>query len=169
MSELINRVAASPLLSLNMEEFYPQEERVLFDLKPFLFHELILKEKEFRQMLKELDWSVYDNKWVAITCTADAIIPTWAFMLVCTYLESHSKGYVVGSLENLEQHIAETALSEVDWSEFDDRPVVVKGCSKFSIPLFAYGRLISLLQSRAKSLMFGEPCSTVPLYKKPKG
>jgi hypothetical protein len=168
MSELVNRVAASPLLSVNMEEFYPQEERVLFDLKPFLFQELILREKEFRQALKELDWAVYDNKWVAVTCTADAIIPTWAFMLVCTYLESHSKGYVMGTLENLEQHIAEATLAEVDWSEFENRPVVVKGCSKFPIPLFAYGRLISLLQSRAKSLMFGEPCSTVPLYKKPK-
>jgi hypothetical protein len=168
MSELVNRVAASPLLSVNMEEFYPQEERVLFDLKPFLFQELILREKEFRQALKELDWAVYDNKWVAVTCTADAIIPTWAFMLVCTYLESHSKGYVMGTLENLEQHIAEVTLAEVDWTEFENRPVVIKGCSKFPIPLFAYGRLISLLQSRAKSLMFGEPCSTVPLYKKPK-
>jgi|SRR5690606_14987099 len=168
MSELINRVAASPILSINMEEFYPQEERVLFDLKPFLFHELILKEKEFRQALKELDWSVYDDKWVAVTCTADAIVPTWAFMLVCTYLQSHSRGYVMGSLENLEQYIAETALAKIDWAEFEDRPVVIKGCSKFPIPLFAYGRLISLLQSRAKSLMFGEPCSTVPLYKKPK-
>jgi hypothetical protein len=168
MSELVNRVAASPLLSVNMEEFYPQEERVLFDLKPFLFQELILREKEFRQALKELDWAVYDNKWVAVTCTADAIIPTWAFMLVCTYLESHSKGYVMGTLENLEQHIAEATLAEVDWTEFENRPVVIKGCSIFPIPLFAYGRLISLLQSRAKSLMFGEPCSTVPLYKKPK-
>jgi hypothetical protein len=168
MSELVNRVAASPLLSVNMEEFYPQEERVLFDLKPFLFQELILREKEFRQALKELDWAVYDNKWVAVTCTADAIIPTWAFMLVCTYLESHSKGYVMGTLENLEQHIAEATLAEVNWSEFENRPVVIKGCSKFPIPLFAYGRLISLLQSKAKSLMFGEPCSTVPLYKKPK-
>jgi hypothetical protein len=168
MSELVNRVAASPIISVNMEEFYPQEERLLFDLKPFLFQELILREKEFRQALKELDWSVYDNKWVAVTCTADAIIPTWAFMLVCTYLESHSKGYVMGTLENLEQHIAEVTLAEVDWTEFENRPVVIKGCSKFPIPLFAYGRLISLLQSRAKSLMFGEPCSTVPLYKKPK-
>jgi len=168
MSELVNRVAASPILSINMEEFYPQEGRILFDLKPFLFQELILREKEFRQALKELDWSIYNNKWVAVTCTADAIVPTWAFMLVCTYLESDSKGYVVGSLENLEQHIAETALAKMDLAEFSNRPVVIKGCSKFPIPLFAYGRLVSLLQSQAKSLMFGEPCSTVPLYKKPK-
>ncbi|GAA0878030.1 DUF2480 family protein [Algoriphagus jejuensis] len=168
MSELVNRVAASPILSINMEEFYPQEERVLFDLKPFLFQELILREKEFRQALKELDWEIYADKWIAVTCTADAIVPTWAFMLVCTYLEGKGLGYVVGSLENLEQHIAETTLAKIDLTEFENRPVVVKGCSKFPIPLFAYGRLISLLQSRTRSLMFGEPCSTVPLYKRPK-
>lgn len=168
MNEITNRVASSPIVSINMEEFYPREARVLFDLKPFLFQELILREKEFRQSLKELDWSVYSNKWVAVTCTADAIVPTWAYMLVCTYLEGGAKGYVVGTLENLEQQIAEITLSKIDPVEFKDRPVVVKGCSKFPIPLFAYGRLISLLQSQARSLMFGEPCSTVPLYKKSK-
>ncbi len=168
MSEIVNRVAASAILSVNMEEFYPQEERVLFDLKPFLFQELILREKDFRHALKELDWSVYENKWVAVTCSADAIVPTWAYMLVCTYLERVAKGYVCGSLENLEQHIAETALAEISVEDYKDRPVVIKGCSKFPIPLFAYGRLISLLQSQAKTLMFGEPCSTVPLYKKAK-
>ena len=168
MSELINRVAASPILSINMEEFYPQEERVLFDLKPFLFQELILREKDFRHALKELDWSSYIDRWVAVTCTADAIVPTWAYMLICTYLESKAKGYVIGSLENLEQHIAETALAKINLAEFENRPVVIKGCSKFPIPLFAYGRLVSLLQSQTKSLMFGEPCSTVPLHKRPK-
>lgn len=168
MSDIINRVASSPILSINMEEFYPQEERVIFDLKPFLFQELILREKDFRQALKEMDWSSYSGKWVAVTCTADAIVPTWAYMLVCTYLESLTKGYVVGSLENLEQYIAEITLAKIDPAEYKDRPVVIKGCSKFPIPLFAYGRLISLLQGQAKSLMFGEPCSTVPLYKKSK-
>lgn len=168
MSELVNRVAVSPIVSINMEEFYPQEERVIFDLKPFLFQELILKEKEFRHDLKELDWSQFSERWVAITCTVEAIIPTWAFMLVCTYLESRSKGYVVGSLENLEQHIAEVTLSGLSPAQFKDRPVVIKGCSKYPIPLFAYGRIVSLIQNHAKSLMFGEPCSTVPLYKKPK-
>lgn len=168
MSDIINRVASSPILSINMEEFYPLEERVIFDLKPFLFQELILREKDFRQALKEMDWSSYSGKWVAVTCTADAIVPTWAYMLVCTYLESLTKGYAVGSLENLEQYIAEITLAKIDLEEYKDRPVVIKGCSKFPIPLFAYGRLISLLQGLAKSLMFGEPCSTVPLYKKSK-
>jgi hypothetical protein len=168
MNDIINRVTSSAIVSINMEEFYPQEERVLFDLRPFLFQELILREKDFRQALKELDWSFYKDKWVAVTCTADAIVPTWAYMLVCTYLENQTKGYVIGALENLEQHIAELTLSQINSEEFKDRPVVIKGCSRFPIPLFAYGRLISLLQGQAKSLMFGEPCSTVPLYKKPK-
>ncbi len=168
MSELINRVAASPIVSIDLEEFYPQEERVLFDLKPFLFQELVLREKEFRQSLKDLDWTVFSNKWVAVTCTVDAIVPTWAYMLVCSYLENVALGYVIGTMENLEQHIAEITLSKIDVEEFKDRPIVIKGCSKYPIPLFAYGRLVSLLQSQSRSLMFGEPCSTVPLYKKSK-
>jgi hypothetical protein len=168
MSELINRVANSPIVMIDMEEFYPSGERVVFDLKSFLFHELILREKDFRQSLKDLDWSAYEGKWVAITCSADAIIPTWAFMLVCTYLEGTTKGYVIGSLENLEQYIVEQMLSSIDLNSFSEKPVVIKGCSKIAIPYFAYGRLISLIQPVAKSIMFGEPCSTVPLFKKRK-
>ena len=168
MSEIVNRVASSAIISLNMEEFYPLEERMVFDLKDFLFQELILKEKDFRKSLKELDWSVYKEKWVAVTCSADAIVPTWAFMLVCTYLDGLARGYVIGDLESLEQQIAEITLSKIDPEEFRDRPVVIKGCSKISIPLFAYGRLISILQQVSRSLMFGEPCSTVPLFKKVK-
>jgi Protein of unknown function (DUF2480) len=168
MSEISNRVASSPIISLNMEEFYPREERVGFDVSDFLVERLLLKEKEFRQALKELDWSIYKDKWVAIYCSEDAIVPTWAYMLVCTYLDGLAKGYSVGNLENLEQYIAEQTLRNLPLDEFKDRPVVIKGCSKVSIPLFAYGRLVSLLQKEAKSLMFGEPCSTVPLVKKPK-
>lgn len=168
MSEISNRVASSPIISLNMEEFYPREERVGFDVSDFLIERLLLKEKEFRQALKDLEWSIYKDKWVAIYCSEDAIVPTWAYMLACTYLEGLAKGYCVGNLENLEQYIAEQTLRNLPLDEFKDRPVVIKGCSKVSIPLFAYGRLVSLLQKEAKSLMFGEPCSTVPLVKKPK-
>ncbi|MFN5332715.1 MAG: DUF2480 family protein [Bacteroidota bacterium] len=168
MSEISNRVAASPIISLNMEEFYPREERLGFDVSNYLVERLLLKEKEFRQALKELDWSIYKDKWVAIYCSEDAIVPTWAYMLVCTYLDGLAKGYCVGNLENLEQYIAEQTLRNLPLEEFKGRPVVIKGCSKVSIPLFAYGRLVSLLQKEAKSLMFGEPCSTVPLVKKPK-
>ncbi|MFZ9236572.1 MAG: DUF2480 family protein [Algoriphagus sp.] len=168
MSELINRVAASAIVSLNMEEFYPQEERVQFDLADYLFQGLVLREKEFRTALKGLGWNQFAGKWVAVNCSADAVVPTWAYMLVCTYLEGVAKGYCVGDLESLEQYIVEETLSKLPLESFKDRPVVVKGCSKVVIPLYAYGRLVSLIQGEAKSLMFGEPCSTVPLYKKGK-
>jgi len=168
MSELINRVASSPLVSLNMEDFYPQEERVLFDVADFMEQGLVLREKEFRVALKAFDWTIYEKKWVAVSCSTDAIVPTWAFMLVCTYLDGLAKGYAVGDLNSLEQYVVEVTLSQLSLGEFKDKPVVIKGCSKFPIPLFAYGRLVSLLQKEAKSLMFGEPCSTVPLFKKAK-
>ncbi len=168
MSEIINRVASSPIITINLEESYPREERVMFDIKPFLFQELLLREKDFRAALKEIDWSQYEDKWVAITCSADAIVPNWAFMLVATYLDSIALGYAIGDLKELEVMIAEECLKKLDLDSFTDRPVVVKGCSDFPIPLFAYGKIISLVQSRAKSIMYGEPCSTVPLYKKQK-
>lgn len=168
MNDITNRIANSPIYSLNMEEFYPQERRVKFDLRPFLYQDLILKEKEFRSMLKEVDWSVYKDTWVSIICSVDAIVPTWAYMLVSTYLQPVSKGYVIGGPEELEIFIAEQTLKSLDLSVMENRPVVIKGCSKIDIPLFAYGRLVSLLQPIAKSLMFGEPCSTVPLVKKGK-
>ncbi|PZX47115.1 DUF2480 family protein [Algoriphagus chordae] len=168
MSEIINRVASSPIITINLEEIYPKEERMIFDLKPFLFQELILREKDFRAALKEIDWKQYENKWVAISCTVDAIVPNWAFMLVATYLDPIVRGFAIGDLKELEVMISEECLKELDPETYADRPVVVKGCSDFPIPLFAYGKIISLIQSRAKSIMYGEPCSTVPLYKKQK-
>ncbi|MEN2284263.1 DUF2480 family protein [Algoriphagus sp. SE2] len=168
MSEIVNRVAQSSIISLDLEEIYPKEERVVFDLEPFLFQGLVLREKDFRLALKEIDWLQYKNKWVAVLCTADAVIPNWAYMLVSTYLTGIAKGYAVGSLKTLEVMIVEECLSQLDLNSFQDRPVIVKGCSNFPIPLFAYGRIVSLVQSKAKSIMYGEPCSTVPLFKKPK-
>jgi hypothetical protein len=168
MSEIVNRVAQSSIISLDLEDIYPQEERIIFDLKPFLFQELVLREKEFRVALKEIDWNKYKDKWVAILCSVDAIVPNWAFMLTATYLTPIAKGYAVGGLDTLEVMISERCLNEIDLNMFLDRSVIVKGCSNFPIPLFAYGRIVSLVQSRAKSIMYGEPCSTVPLFKKPK-
>ncbi len=168
MNAIVNRVSSSSIISLNLEEIYPKEDRVIFDLKPFLWQELILKELDFRKALKEVDWEIYRNTWVAVNCSADAIVPTWAFMLVCTYLNPVAKGYSIGDLNSLEIMISETLISKFDLKTFQDRPVVIKGCSNFPIPLFAYGRMISALQPVAKSLMFGEPCSTVPLFKKAK-
>lgn len=168
MTEIVNRVTQSPIITIDLEEIYPREERVTFDLKPFLFQELILREKDFREALKSIDWSLYANKWVAIYCSVDAILPNWAFMLVATYLTPVAKGYVIGNLNTLEIFVAESCLGNIDVEVFRDRPVVVKGCSKIDIPLFAYGRIISMVQDIAKSIMYGEPCSTVPLYKKGK-
>ncbi|MDA0314391.1 MAG: DUF2480 family protein [Bacteroidetes bacterium] len=168
MSELINRVAASSIVSLNMEEFYPQEERMVFDLADYLEQGLVLREKEFRAALKAMEWNQFEGKWVAVTCSADAIVPTWAFMLVCTYLEGKARGYCIGDLVVLELVIVEETLSKLPLESFRDRSVIIKGCSKVAIPLFAYGRLVAMLQREAKSLLFGEPCSTVPLYKKAK-
>lgn len=165
MSEIINRVANSPIATIDLENFYRKEDRVIFDLKDFLYQGLVLKEKEFRAALKEFDWSSLVGKLVAITCTEDAIVPNWAFILVGTYLGKHDVEYVVGDLMALEQFLFEKELVKIDIASFQDRPIVIKGCSKFPVPLYAYGRVTSLLQPYAKSIMYGEPCSTVPLYK----
>jgi hypothetical protein len=165
MNEIINRVAQSPIITINLEEIYPKEERILFDLAPFLFQGLMLREKEFRLALKEVDWINYKNKWIAITCSADAIVPNWAFMLVATYLTEISKGYAIGSLSELEIMIADQLVGQLDPEDYNGKPVVVKGCSDYPVPLFAYGRIISQIQGKAKSIMYGEPCSTVPLFK----
>lgn len=168
MSEIINRVANSPIRTIDLEDFYDKRDRVIFDLKPFLFQELILKEKDFREALKAMDWSQYKGKAVAITCTADAIVPNWAFILVGTYLQPLAVPFVIGGLDNLEQYLFDQAIQSLDVAAYADRPVVIKGCSKYPLPLYAYGKVLGMLQSTAKSIMYGEPCSTVPLYKKPK-
>lgn len=168
MSEIINRVAQSSIVTIDLEEIYPREDRIIFDLKSFLFQDLILKEKDFRESLKKIDWDLFLGKWVAITCTTDAIVPNWAFILVATYLYPLAKGFVIGDLSVLEISIVDRCISEIDTDRFVDRPVVIKGCSKIDIPLYAYGRIISLVQDHARSIMYGEPCSTVPLYKKGK-
>ncbi|MFC0264100.1 DUF2480 family protein [Fontibacter flavus] len=165
MSEIINRVANSPIVTIDLEDYYRSVERVVFDLKDYLFQELILKEKDFREALKNLDWQIYKGKLVAITCSADAIVPNWAYILVGTYLGKYEVEYVVGDLGVLEQYLFEKSLSKINPEIFKDKPVVIKGCSKHPVPLFAYGRIVSLVQPFAKSIMYGEPCSTVPLYK----
>ncbi|MFD2035233.1 DUF2480 family protein [Belliella marina] len=168
MSEIINRVANSPIITIDLESYYRREERVVFDIKGFLFQGLVLKEKDFRLALKELDWDQYKGKLVSIQCSVDAIVPIWAFILVGTYLSKIEGEYVIGDLEVLEQYLFEQSLSKINPLDYQDRPVVIKGCSKFPIPMFAYGRVAALIQGYAKSIMYGEPCSTVPLYKSPK-
>lgn len=165
MNDIVNRVEKSGIVSLDLEEYYPQGERVVFDLKPFLFQELILKERDFRRALKELDWTVYKGKYVAVWNSVDAIVPTWAYMLVVSYLVPVASEAMVGSLDELERHLMTKALKAVNPSSYQGKSVVVKGCSKHPVPLLAYGEVVKLLMGSARSIMFGEPCSTVPLWK----
>ncbi|MFT7421752.1 MAG: hypothetical protein ACI9DJ_002955 [Algoriphagus sp.] len=166
--EIINKVASSGLVSFNLEDYYHSGERVVYDLKDNLFMEMILKEKDFRVFLKEHDWSLYQGKNVAILCSADVIIPTWAYMLLVLKLGPVANCVVKGTLKDLELKLFQKALLEVDFEAYRDSRVVVKGCSKVEVPAEVYVELTQTLQPIVKSLMFGEPCSTVPLYKKPR-
>ena len=165
--EIVNKVANSGLITIDLEEFYPKGERVLFDVKPLLFHELILKEKDFRDFIKQHDWTVYKEKMVAITCTADAVVPTWAFMLLSIALEPFAKKIVFGSLETLEAVLFSEVLKSITYSDYQDKRVVIKGCSNLPVSTNGYVELVKGLRPFAKSIMYGEPCSTVPLYKAP--
>ena len=165
--EIINKVANSGLITIDLEEFYPKGERVLFDIKPLLFQELILKEKDFREFIKQHDWTQYQDKLVAITCTADAIIPTWAYMLVSIALEPYANKIVFGDLETLEAIAFNEALLSIVYEDYKDKRVVIKGCSSLPVCTNAYVELVRGLKPFAKSIMYGEPCSTVPLYKAP--
>ena len=164
--EIVNRVANSSLITFDLEELYQPGERVLLDIKSQLYQGLILKEKDFRDFIKTQDWSQYKNKFVAITCSEDAVIPTWAYMLLTSVLEPYVRAIVFGTLEDLETKIFFEALSKVDWNKFVNAKVVVKGCSKVEVPAAVYVEATRLLMPCASSIMFGEPCSTVPVYKK---
>ena len=164
--EIVNRVSNSQLTTFDLEELYSPGERVLFDMKPLLFQELVLKEKDFRDFVKSHDWSQYQNKFVAITCSADAVIPTWAYMLLSTVLQPVASQVVFGSLQDLENILFKQALDKVDWEKFHKAKVVIKGCSKVEVPVSSYVEVTNRLCPIASSIMFGEPCSTVPVFKK---
>lgn len=166
MEEIINKVASSSLLQIDLETLYPEGERVVYDLKNNLYEGLMLREKDFRAFLKEHDWKSYENKHVAIICSADAIVPTWAYMLLTTQLEPYAKTIVFGDLEALETELFRQMLSKMDLESYKDAKVVVKGCSKKEVPTAVYVELSRLLRPVVASMMFGEPCSTVPLYKR---
>ena len=167
-NEIVNKVANSGLITIDLEEFYQPGERVVLDIKPLLFHELILKEKDFREFIKNEDWANYKDKFVAITCSNDAIIPTWAYMLLTVSLEPFAKKIVFGNLETLETVLYTEKLSQFNIQQFKDAKVVIKGCGNLPVPKNAYVELTRLLRPIVKSMMYGEPCSTVPLYKAPK-
>lgn len=164
--EIINRVANSKLVTINLEDHYPQGERVLFDIKDWLLEGFVLREKDFRATAKAHDWAQYAGKFVALTCSSDAIIPGWAYMLLSTYLAPVAKKVVVGDLEMLETVLYTGILNNLDVSEYEGIPVIIKGCSRRPVPQNAYLQLINKLQPVAKSIMYGEACSSVPLFKK---
>lgn len=165
---LVNRVASSGLMTINLEDYYPKGETAEFDLKDFLFMEMILKEKDFRESLRNHDWSQYQDKHLLVFCSADAIIPMWAFMLVAAYAEPYTTNIIQGSKAEFLKLSYMKSLSELDYDQYEDKRVVIKGCSDKPVPPFAYAYLTQLLRPKAKSIMFGEPCSTVPVYKKPR-
>lgn len=166
MSEvIINKVAGSGLLTLDLERYLPAEEIVSFNLKAHLFMELILKEKDFREGLKNLDWSIYAGKNVAVNCSVDAIIPLWAYMLVTTYLEPVAKDVYTGSVEEMRKHLVLKNIDAINVEEYAGQRVVIKGCGEVPIESYAYAEITRLLRPVVKSIMYGEPCSTVPIYK----
>lgn len=167
-TEIINRVANSGLVTLDLEDYYHPGERVVYDLKDNLFMGMILKEKDFREFLKTHDWSQYAVKNVAVTCTEDAIVPTWAYMLLTLHLQPYANMVVFGSLQNLEEKLYFDAIAQIEIEQYRNARVVVKGCSKVPVPTAAYVELTRVLKPVVQTLMFGEPCSTVPLYKRPK-
>jgi hypothetical protein len=162
---MVNKVADSGLITIDLEEFYPAEEKATFDLKDYLFMGLILKEKDFREALKNLDWSIYHGKNVAVTCSADAIIPVWAYMLVGVYLEPIANRLFFCNEKELDHLIFMEKISNLDVAAYKDQRIIIKGCSDKPVPESAYLEITRKLRPVARSLMYGEACSNVPLYK----
>jgi hypothetical protein len=167
MEEIINKVAQSGIVTIDLEEFYDDVPRVLFDIKPLLFQELILKEKDFREYIKTHNWSQYQNTYVALACTVDAIVPTWSYMLLTLSLKPFAKKIVYGNIEVLDTILFQEKINSLNVDAYKDARIVIKGCGNKPVPIAAYVALTEKLKPIAKSIMYGEPCSTVPLYKKP--
>lgn len=165
---LINKVAESGLITIDLESYFPTTETAVFDLKDYLFMNLILKEKEFREALKLIDWSVFENKNIALTCSADAIVPVWAYMLAVSYLQPVAKEIVFGDEQFLNKALFLKTLETLKVSDFAGKRVVIKGCGDKKITEAAYVEVTRLLRPVVKSLMYGEPCSTVPIFKNSK-
>lgn len=164
--EIINRVAQSNLVTFNLEDYYPVGRRVLLDIQPWLYQGIVLREKEFRNFVADHDWMQYQDTFVALTCSTDAIIPGWAYMLIMTKLQPTAKEVVIGDLEQLETSIFQSVIVDIDVSEYEGKPVIIKGCTKKPVPPNAYLWITAKLQTVAKSVMYGEACSSVPLFKK---
>jgi len=164
--EIINRVANSVLQVFDLEDYYPEGERVGLDISGWLWEGFVLREKEFRDTLKSHDWEQYNGKFISLYCSTDAIVPAWAYMLITTYLQPFAKKTVQGRAENINIQLYQEILNNLDYSEYEGKPVIIKGCSRKPVPQEAYVMATQKLMPVAKSLMFGEACSSVPLYKK---
>jgi hypothetical protein len=163
--EIINKVSQSALLTVDLEEFFPKENIRIFDLKPFLFMELILKEKDFRAALQTTDWTVYKNEIVGIYCSADAVIPVWAYMLVTSLLQPYAKEVVMGNESEVLRQLITNRIQSLNPEDYRGKRVVIKGCGEKPVGDFAFLEMTKLLRPVAKSIMYGEPCSTVPVFK----
>lgn len=169
METIVNKIAESGIVTLNLESYLPAENSIaVFDLKPFLFKEMILREKDFREALPQHDWAQYEGKNVAITCSADAIIPMWAYMLVVSNLSGIAASVFSGTKQELINQLSVNKIENIDAAEYEDKRVVIKGCGDIAIDPSAFIAISSQLRPVVKSLMYGEPCSTVPVYKKKK-
>lgn len=166
--DIVNRVASSKLITFDLEDLYPDGKRTIIDISVWLEEGFLLREHSFRSSVSHHDWSQYKNHFVALQCSTDAIIPTWAFMLVTTQLQGIAQKTITGSLKMLETVLYTELISNIDISQYKDVPLIIKGCSHRPVPQNAYLLLIEKLQPVVKSLMFGEACSSVPLYKKKK-
>jgi predicted transcriptional regulator len=163
--EIINRVSKSSIVTFNLEELYAPGPRVKIDISQWLHEGFILREKDFRKSLNDIDWSSYKDNYVCLYCSTDAIIPSWAYMLISTYLNPIVKKVIVGTEKDLNQILYTEAISDIDVEAYQNKPLIVKGCSNKPVPETAYLQLIQKLQPVVKSLMFGEACSAVPLFK----
>ena len=168
MDEIVNKVANSVLEVFDLEDYYPIGIRTQIDISQWLFEGFLLKEKDFREALKNHDWSQYQNQYVAIHCKTDAIIPAWASILVTTYAASFAKKVVLGTINDLNTVLYQEILNQLDYSKYQDKPLILKGCSKKPVPESAYIFAVQHLQKVARSIMYGEACSAVPLFKKQK-
>lgn len=166
--EIVNRVANSPLMSLDLEDYWDEHQRAVIDLKDVLHEGLILREKDFREYVKSHDWSAYRDKHVAIDCTAEALIPSWAYMIIVSRVEPYAQSIIVGSAEDLTLHLYIKAFDNMDFEQFRDGKVVIKGCSNKPVPPSVYAEVTRRLSPFVSSIMYGEPCSTVPVFKKPR-
>jgi hypothetical protein len=163
---IVNKVGLSGLVTLDPASFFPEGERVVFDIKDNLFHGLILKEKDFREFIKTHNWEQYNGKFVAVTCTADAVVPAWAYMLLASRMAPFAREVIFGNTEVLETVLFLKSMANLDIEQYRDQRVVIKGCGDTPVPVSAYVELTKRLSPVVKSLMFGEPCSTVPIYKR---